>query len=218
MANGACEIQIRGERLLLLPQKALYWPAAAMLLIADMHCGKAATFRARHVPIPEGNMEADLERLSNLLEEWNANSLAILGDWIHAALGCTPSVMQTIDHWRKRHAHLNIHWIHGNHDRAPVELRSQFAFEEDLVVFDQGPFRLQHKPGTHETLYTISGHVHPKFTIAGAGIPRTHLPCFKFSPDCAILPAFGSFTGGMPIESETNSRIFLVAGESVVEW
>ncbi len=216
--SGSASIEIRGEQLLLLPERAMHWPAAGMLLIADMHCGKAATFRARHVPIPDGNMEADLAILSAVLERTGASSLAILGDWIHAAVGCTKDVMQAIDKWRAQHAQLQIHWIHGNHDVAPEELRSQFSFEEDATALDRGPFRLQHKPGVHQTLYTLAGHVHPKFAIGGHGIPRTHLPCFLFTPDCGILPSFGSFTGGMQIKSKPKERIFLVAGGNVLEW
>ena len=85
MRQGHATIEVRGEQLLLLPERAVYWPAAGMLLIADMHCGKAAVFRANHIAIPEGNMEADLLRLTGLLERTGASSLAILGDWIHAA-------------------------------------------------------------------------------------------------------------------------------------
>ena len=196
----------------------MYWQAAGMLLIADMHCGKAATFRARHVPIPEGSMQADLERLSAVIDRTQPQTLAILGDWIHAAVGCTPEVVAAITNWRTRHASLRIHWIHGNHDVAPIELRSQFLFEESATVFDHGPFRLQHKPGIDKRLFTIAGHVHPTLVIGGRGIPKSHLPCFVFTPQSAILPSFGSFTGGQTIKQKSDTRIFLVAGDSVVEW
>jgi hypothetical protein len=46
------KLQVAGEELLLLPQKAVYWPRAQMLIVADIHFGKAASFRALGVPVP----------------------------------------------------------------------------------------------------------------------------------------------------------------------
>jgi DNA ligase-associated metallophosphoesterase len=212
------EIGVRGERLILLPERAVYWPAEAMLLIADMHCGKAATFRSRHVPIPEGGMDADLERLSVSLASTGAATLAILGDWIHASVGCTPEVMRAIARWRDRHPALRIHWIHGNHDVAPPEMRTRFGFEESPEALDRGPFRLRHIPNASEGWYTIAGHVHPKFAFGGRGMPRAHLPCFCFEENLAILPAFGSFTGGVKMSPAAGRRIYVIADGAVVAW
>ncbi len=47
MMPGSLELELRGQHLVLLPERAAYWREQEMLLIADMHCGKAATFRAR---------------------------------------------------------------------------------------------------------------------------------------------------------------------------
>ena len=49
-------VRIAGETMLLLPEKALYWPAQHMLVIADIHFGKAAAFRALGVPVPRGTI------------------------------------------------------------------------------------------------------------------------------------------------------------------
>jgi metallophosphoesterase superfamily enzyme len=49
---GAVDIEAAGEVLTLLPQRALFWPAMSMLVIADIHFGKAASFRAQGIPGP----------------------------------------------------------------------------------------------------------------------------------------------------------------------
>jgi len=49
--KGACVTTVRGEELLLLPQRALWWPAQKTLLVADLHFGKAATLRAHGIPV-----------------------------------------------------------------------------------------------------------------------------------------------------------------------
>jgi DNA ligase-associated metallophosphoesterase len=210
-------IEIRGETLELLAGHAVYWPAQQMLLVADVHCGKAATFRARHVPVPEGDMDDDLDRLTRLIDATGAREVAILGDWIHAAAGCTPSVVRSIVEWRERHRAVRIHWVRGNHDRAPEALRAQFGFEE-CEFLERGPFRLEHVPRKHAGAFVIGGHIHPKVVIGGRGFPRSHVPCFHFTRHFAVLPAFGSFTGGYPVKREAGSRVFLIADDTVVEW
>ncbi|NUR18637.1 MAG: DEAD/DEAH box helicase, partial [Gemmatimonadaceae bacterium] len=56
-------ISVRGEELVLLPERAAYWPARTTLLVADAHFGKAATFRAAAIPVPAGTTDATLGRL-----------------------------------------------------------------------------------------------------------------------------------------------------------
>ena len=211
------EIVVEGERLILLPERALYWPREETLLVADVHCGKAASFRARNVPLPEGNMEEDLQRLSRVLHSTGARELAILGDWIHAAVGCTPRVIQAIREWRSSHQDVRMHWVRGNHDRAPAQVRAQFGFEE-CEFLERGPFRLEHIPGPRKGTFVIGGHIHPKLVVGGRGFPRAHLACFHFTRAFAVLPAFGSLTGGYPVKRTTGDRVFPIVENTVIEW
>ena len=65
--NDYLAIEHCEETLWLLPDKALYWPARRALLVADVHIGKAASYRALHQPVPRGTTEATLARLDTLL-------------------------------------------------------------------------------------------------------------------------------------------------------
>ncbi len=217
MIPGALELELRGQHLVLLAERAAYWREQEMLLIADMHCGKAATFRARNVPIPDGNMEADLARLTTVLDKTKARRLAILGDWIHAAVGCTDEVIETVQEWCQSHRQVEIHWIRGNHDRLSETVRSRFGFEDSLFL-DQAPFRLQHEPGENADRLTIAGHLHPTVSLGGRGFPRVRLPCFHVGERLAVLPAFTSFAGGNPSRPSMGSRVFLIASGEVVPW
>lgn len=209
-------IEIRGEQLLLLPERAVYWPRAKALLIADMHCGKAATFRAHGVPVPDGNMEADLARLTRVLAATNAQRLIILGDWIHARAGCTDRVIAAVSAWRAQHHAMHVLWIRGNHDTVT---HARFGFEETDEAVHEGPFRLQHKPDEDPQHYTIAGHIHPVFALRFPGSwAARRLPCFHFRKHGATLPAFGSFTGGAEVTAKPGDRLFLATGDSVLEW
>lgn len=77
-------IEHRGQALWLLADKAIYWPARRALLVADVHIGKAASYRALHQPVPRGTTEATLARLDRLLAAQDCEQLIILGDFLHA--------------------------------------------------------------------------------------------------------------------------------------
>lgn len=84
-------IEIAGEELELLPERAIHWPARRTLFVADTHWGKAATLRAYSIPVPMGGTDDDLERLSRALEKTDARRLIVLGDALHAREGRSPA-------------------------------------------------------------------------------------------------------------------------------
>jgi hypothetical protein len=53
--------------------------------------------------------------------------------------------------------------------------------------------------------------------MKGEGRLKETLPCFYFGIRFAILPAFGSFTGNYAIRPTPDDRVFVVAGDEVVE-
>jgi hypothetical protein len=52
--TGGMRIEQAGIELVLLPERVLWIPAFDTVLVADLHWGKAAAFRAAHVPVPVG--------------------------------------------------------------------------------------------------------------------------------------------------------------------
>jgi len=54
-------------------------------------------------------------------------------------------------------------------------------------------------------------------TVTGKGRLKETLPCFCFGPRAALLPAFGSFTGNQVIRPTSEDRIYVVAGDEVIE-
>ena len=52
--DGSHSIQLADEQLLLLPERALWWPQQKALVLSDVHFGKSATFRENGIPVPEG--------------------------------------------------------------------------------------------------------------------------------------------------------------------
>jgi hypothetical protein len=79
MIAGALEVEAGGEVLILLPQRALFWPATSMLVVADIHFGKAASFRAQGIPVPRGTTTENLEMLTMLVADTGATNVLFLG-------------------------------------------------------------------------------------------------------------------------------------------
>jgi len=214
-APAAHEVLWAGERLHLLPERALWWPAARTLFIADLHIGKAATFRALGQPVPGGTTQENLARLDALIHRQGAREVVFLGDFLHAPQARTPQVLQALAAWRARHPQLGMTLVRGNHDdRAgdpPAELRIALADEP----FALGPFACCHHPQTQPGRFVLAGHLHPACALQGAGRDSLRLPCFVSEPGLAILPAFGEFTGGLLLPRMPQRRLHAVGGGRV---
>ena len=64
--HGELAVKVAATTLLCLWQRMLYWPDERTLFVADVHLGKAASFRAAGVPMPTGHSGRDLGRISAL--------------------------------------------------------------------------------------------------------------------------------------------------------
>lgn len=208
-------IEHHGQVLWLLSDKAIYWPARRALLVADVHIGKAASYRALHQPVPRGTTEATLARLDALLARHDCEQLIILGDFLHARAARAPATLARLQAWRARHRALNIVLIRGNHDRnagdPPVTLDFEVMNEPWLLE----PFALQHEPAPHPSHPVLAGHVHPVFVLRGKARQRLRLPCFLIDGQVSLLPAFGEFTGGWEIAPTGTSRVYLAGADRV---
>lgn len=209
--SAQLDVSVAGETLCLLADKALYWPKQKTLLVADIHIGKAAAYRAQGQPVPHGTTRQNLARLDALLGRHACQRLIFLGDFLHARAAHAPLTLAALHQWREQHAELEIILIRGNHDRhagdPPASLNMQVVDEPFLL----GPWALQHEPTVHPTHWVIAGHVHPVFALRGRGRQRLRMPCFCLQPGLLLLPAFGEFTGGMLVTAESDRQIYGVA-------
>jgi len=210
-------IKDRIAELQLLPDKAIYWPEHEALLVADVHLGKAAAFRAHSIAVPGGTTRNDLERLTALINRCQAKQVYILGDMWHAKEGLAPQTMDVIREWREKQQSLNVVLVKGNHDRKcgplPVDLRIE-SVDEPLQL---GPLHLVHDPHKAVGEYSLAGHIHPCVRLEGAAFVSHRLPCFWFGERVGVLPAFGSFTGCARVLPEENDRVFVIVEGNVIE-
>jgi DNA ligase-associated metallophosphoesterase len=212
-------VECRGERLHLLPQRAVWWPTQAAVLVADVHIGKAATFRALGQPVPAGTTLANLQRLEALLRAFRATRLFVLGDFLHAPQARSPAVLAALAAWRARLPDVACVVVEGNHDRRSGQLPASLAIERVRGPLAIGPLSLTHGDrapgGAPAAGYPLAGHLHPAYVLRGRAGDRLRLPCFVFGETGAILPAFGEFTGHADVLRKPGDRIFVVGDGQV---
>jgi uncharacterized protein len=209
-------IDLLGEPGLLMAEGALFLPQRSILLVADTHWGKSAAFRARHIPIPEGSLLADLARLSRVIMRSGCRWLVVLGDLLHARAGRDSHTLALIAGWRAGHPELEITLVRGNHDLGAGDPPPEWqvgVVDEPLAA---PPFLFQHTPQPDPRGYVIAGHLHPAALLSGAGGQRLKLPCFWFRSELAVLPAFGSFTGTAPVKPRPGDRVYVLAVGRVI--
>lgn len=193
---GAHALPLPGAHVLLLPDRAVWWPARHTLFVADVHLGKAAVFRARGLPVPEATTGDTLARLTDLLHRHAARQLVLLGDFLHAREAHHPVVLQALQGWRAQHAGVAMTLVRGNHDSHAGDPPPWLGIDVVDEPLPLGPLAACHHPKTLPNATVLAGHWHPTVTLPGRGRDGLRLPCFHHAPGLLVLPAFGAFTGG----------------------
>jgi uncharacterized protein len=214
---NAVEISLCGERVVLLADRALHLPERRAVLVADLHWGKAAAFRAARVPVPTGTTASDLARLSRVLAHTQARELIVLGDLLHARAGRHEDTLSTIRHWRDAHAELSVRLVRGNHDAHAGDPPTTLGIECIDAPWVLGPFACAHHPEPSDAGYVLAGHLHPHVALGGRGRQHLRLPCFAFGASVGILPAFAEFTGTGAYVNTGADALFALTGEDVIQ-
>lgn len=183
-----------GAELLADPSGALLWPAEGLLAVADLHLEKGSAFAARGRMLPPYDTRATLDRLAGLIATARPARVLCLGDSFHD--GRAAERMDPTDVGRLRALTDSVAdwvWITGNHDPEPPQGFGGRVVEELSI----GPLTFRHEaePGA---VGELSGHLHPAAAVALAG-RRVRERCFAHDGAKLILPAFGSFTGGLNV-------------------
>lgn len=202
------------ENLFLHPFKAIYWERHKILLLADLHLGKAAHFRKSGIPIPESIHQPDIERLNYLAERYKPARIIFLGDLFHSSVN---NAWKNFRDFCESRIDIKLELIMGNHDILEHENYDFMEVHQDTLELH--PFILSHKPLASSELkgyYNLCGHIHPSIRISGIAKQSVRVDCFFFGKDQGILPAFGNFTGNSRLASNTTDRIFAVTNQKII--
>jgi len=210
------ECVVAGESLVLLPQRAAWWPAGKALFVADFHLGKAASFRHAGIPLPPGTTTENLARLEGALAGRPVERLVFLGDFLHSAQGGAPATLAAFAKWRESRPTLAMTLVRGNHDDRAGDPPGEWAMRCVNPGEALGPFALVHEPAPVRGGYALSGHIHPAVRLSERGGQSVRLPCFWFGPRVGVLPSFGAFTGSALVRPRAGDQVFVVADGQVI--
>lgn len=182
-----------GESLHALPSGALFWPAQSLLCVSDLHFGKAQRYAARGGgALPPYETHDTLLRLDHDIAKTAPSCVICLGDSFDC-LGASLDLDGSARDWVLRlQAGRRWIWIEGNHDPGPVDLGGTH-----VTQYASGPLTFRHIAAA-QARGEISGHYHPKMTLDLKG-RRLSRRCFALDADRMILPAYGTYTGGLDV-------------------
>lgn len=204
-------IKLLGEEVLLLPQKAVYFPKEKTLIAADLHLGKTAHFRDAGIPVPSQLAFTDLETLDEIIfnSDLEIDRFIILGDLFHTKINLDWKIFEE---WRNKNEAIEIFLIRGNHDTISEAMFAAIDIKVyDELVFNKFFLVHQNTGANHpDKLYKLCGHVHPAVHLKGKAKQTMTVPCFYFGEKHALLPSFGKFTGNYIVEPCKNDFVFII--------
>lgn len=181
---------------------ALHIPEYNLLVLSDMHLEKGAA-QSHAVPLPNYDTPETLARMEQAISRTQAENCILLGDSFHNSEVA----------WRLPEAHIahlhaiskicNLHWVEGNHDPdLPQHVPGVHC--SDISI---GQIEFRHMPKqSHYPDCEIIGHYHPKARVK---LRARNLSgkCFILNENRLIMPAFGSYTGGLNILDDVIQEI-----------
>ena len=185
------KFSISENELVAMPSGALWWPAQSILCVSDLHFGKSNRLaRIGQSWIPPYENQDTLLRLETDLDTTSAKKIICLGDSFDDNEASQSLPSDELLWITKMQAGREWIWISGNHDPSPKNLGGSF-----LHYLEIEKINFQHIASAEER-FEISGHYHPKIRviIKGQSFKRR---CFLVDENRVILPAYGTYTGGL---------------------
>ena len=198
----AYDFYLFGEKLTALRSGSLFWRDMRILCVSDLHLGK--THRLNRVGAgalpPYENIDT-LKRLQEDIRNTNPSCVICLGDSFDDPFAEKSLDNHEIDLLKILQKGRDWIWISGNHDPYKSCNYGEYlnSFSKSAITFRH--IALRGKNGE------ISGHYHPKISVklSNATVSRA---CFIADQNKVIMPAYGTYTGGMSVRSDEIKELF----------
>lgn len=188
---AAAETEIAGLSCLLDPSGAMFYPGERLLVVADLHLEKGSSYARRGSFLPPYDTRSTLTALADVIGRYAPTGVVALGDSFHDRHGpgrlgeAERSALEDIIAGR------DWVWVTGNHDpELPPDIGGTIVTEIAL-----GPMTLRHHPAPGPCR-ELAGHLHPvaKVVLYGRSVRSK---AFLTDGERCVLPAFGSYAGGL---------------------
>ncbi|SDY59225.1 putative phosphoesterase [Jannaschia faecimaris] len=196
---------------------ALHWPAEGLLVVSDLHFGKSERMaRNGGALLPPYEVQDTLTRLDADIEATQPHAVISLGDTFDDMMAAHHLQPAHLDWIKALTLGRDWTWVTGNHDPAPTGLGGESA-----ATVCCADVTLRHI-ASGDAQFEISGHYHPKASLRmrGRAVSRR---CFLRDAARMILPAYGTYTGGLQCHDPALTRLMapdaraILAGSPMVE-
>jgi uncharacterized protein len=203
-------ISMCGKSLIADGTGAIYWPAEAALLVADLHLEKASAGAQAGAFLPPYDTRETLIRLAEAIDRYQPRRVIALGDSFHDQGAARRIGADDLERLKILQEDREWIWLSGNHDGR---IGAKFGGRLDDEIKLAG-ITLRHQPACGAATHEIAGHMHPaaKLSLYGTSIRR---PCFVGNGRRIIMPAFGAFTGGLNVLDDAFLPLFGNGGMAV---
>lgn len=203
-------ISIAGKAFIADMSGALYWPSERALIVADLHLEKGSSYARHGQMLPPYDTHETLAKLAAAIDRYDAETVIALGDSLHDVAAADRIGDEALATLRIIQADRDWIWITGNHDPSISSRLGGLARAE----IDVEGIRLRHEPRSGRVTHEIAGHLHPaaRIYLNGYSIRR---PCFVGNGRRLVMPAFGSYTGGLNVLDDAFAPLFGNDGMSV---
>jgi hypothetical protein len=199
-----------GAQLAALPSGALWWGTERVLCVSDLHLGKSDRIARRSgAMLPPYETRETLSRLAADIEMTGAATVVCLGDSFDDLAAARDMDAMNLADLAALMAGRQWVWIEGNHDTGPIGLGGTHRAQ----LSRQG-LTFRHI-ATTDARAEISGHYHPKARVPVRGRTLSRR-CFLLDADRLILPAYGTYTGGLFSDRSVLSDIMQIDARAIL--
>jgi DNA ligase-associated metallophosphoesterase len=212
-------IQCHQQKIWLSPERCMFWENQQTLILSDMHIGKTAHFRKAGIAVPQQVFQEDLHRLFQQIHFFSPQRTIVTGDLFHSEANLEHD---WFSNWRRELDGIDFILVKGNHEILRNDVYRNLGIEIVDKELEIAPFFFSHDL-VEEKLdgFSFVGHTHPGIHIQGKGKQSFVFPCFYFTSDFCILPAFSKFTGKHVVDLQKGETAYAIVGagldQSIVE-
>ena len=197
------EFYLSNTRLIADISGALFWPEKQTVIFSDLHLEKGSWFAKQNVLLPPYDTLDTLNRVEKVVNYFKPSRVISLGDSFHDDTWMERISKEQIAKILNLTNNYEWFWIQGNHDPSGVPSLGGINLNDYL----DPPLTFRHEAKRETTDGEVSGHFHPKAKIK-LNRKSFSYPCFISDETRVILPAFGSFTGGLNVMDKAISSFF----------
>ncbi len=202
------ELCLGDARLVARADGVLLVPRERALVVGDLHLGRAErTARDGMSLLPPYDSRDTLDRLEAAITETRPQLVVCLGDSFDDLGAAETLAEEAAERIGRLTAGRRWIWVAGNHDPGPLNMPGSH-----IAALTLAGLELRHIADTQVQHGEVSAHYHPKAVLCRGG-QRISRKCFLADRRRVLLPAFGTYTGGLDVKSAAFDRLF--AGEAL---